>query len=133
MIEIYDVFWEKALENLEAAQSELLNHRYNSSANRSYYAAFQAAISALAQAGIRPRGPSGQWGHDFVQAQFNGELINRRHRYPAELRPVLDQNYALRRAADYTTERVTETRADRAVTRTERFLDAVRPQGGARS
>ena len=75
MAEIDRVFWEKAQENLEAAQSEFINRRYNSCANRSYYACFQAAIYALTQADLRPSRT--EWGHDFVQAQFIGALINR--------------------------------------------------------
>lgn len=122
------VFLEKAEENLEAAQSEFISRRYNSSASRSYYACFQAAIYALAAAGIRPSRE--QWGHDFVQAQFNGELINRRRLYPASLRGVLNQNYTLRERADYTTDRVNEIRASRAVARSEEFLESVRSARG---
>ena len=99
-------------------------------ASRAYYACFQAAIYALASAGVRPRSVAGQWGHDFVQAEFNGQLINRRKLYPASLRSTLDQSRTLRRIADYTTDRVTEVRADRAVGRAEAFVEAIRPQGG---
>lgn len=42
----------------------------------------------------------------------------------------LDQNRTLRQVADYTTDRVTEVRADRAVARAERFLEAISPRGG---
>src|SRR5215207_578497 len=66
----------KAQENLASAASELVNGRYNACANRAYYAAFQAAIVALLQAGIHP--PRDAWGHDFVQAQFAGQLVMRR-------------------------------------------------------
>jgi uncharacterized protein (UPF0332 family) len=117
------------MESLAGAESEFVNSRYNNCANRCYYACFQAAIHALIRADIQPPGRDGQWGHDFVQAQFHGQLINRRKLYPAELKGSLEQNYRLRQAADYKRERVTEIRAARAVSRTERFLDAVR-QGG---
>jgi uncharacterized protein (UPF0332 family) len=129
MIERHRVFREKAQENLASAQSEFINGRYNTCARSCYYACFQAAIYALAQAGIQPRRTDGQWGHDFVQAQFNGELINRRKRYPVGLRPTLSQTYALRETADYTTDHVTELRAARAVTRTESFIETIE-QGG---
>jgi uncharacterized protein (UPF0332 family) len=121
-----EVFLEKAQEGLAGAESEYINGRYNNAANRCYHACFQAAIYALLKAGIQPPSRDGQWGHDFAQAQFNGQLINRRKLYPAELRRTLEQNYRLRQAADYKTERVTEVRAARAVSRAERFLDAVR-------
>ena len=127
MAEIDRVFWEKAQENLEAAQSEFVNRRYNSCANRCYYACFQAAIFALTKADLLPS--AGRWGHDFVQAQFNGQLINRRRLYPTDLRTTLTQNYILRERADYTTDHVSEVRAARAVQRSEDFLDAIRPRG----
>lgn len=66
-------FLEKALESLAGAESEFVNGRYNNSANRCYYAAFQAAIAALQRAGVRPS--RGQWGHEFVPSQFEGVLI----------------------------------------------------------
>ena len=95
------VFLAKAQESLVGAESEFVNDRYNNSANRAYYAVFQAAIHALLNAGVRPPGAADQWGHDFVQARFVGDLINRRKRFPAELRTVFEQNYRLRAAADY--------------------------------
>jgi uncharacterized protein (UPF0332 family) len=51
------VFLAKAAESLLTAESEFANGRYNSCANRCYYACFQAAIAALIQKGIRPLGP----------------------------------------------------------------------------
>jgi uncharacterized protein (UPF0332 family) len=122
------VFLEKAEESLAGATSEFVNDRHNNTANRCYYACFQAAIYALSRAGIRPPGGSSEWGHDFVQAQFAGQLINRRKLYPTELRTTLEQNYRLRTTADYERVRITEIRAARAVRRTEAFLEAVRQQ-----
>lgn len=124
MQELDRVYLEKAEQNLAAAQSEFINDRYDSSASRSYYACFQAAIYALAATGIRASGE--RWGHDFVQAQFNGELINRRRLYPASLRGVLNDNYTLRQQADYSADHVNERRASRAVARAEELLEAIR-------
>src|SRR5712691_5551772 len=129
MAEIDRVFWEKAEENLAAAQSEFINSRYNTCASRAYYACFLAAIYALGEEGIRPTRGDRPWGHDFVQAEFNGQLINRRKVYPAPLRTTLDLNRTLRQLADYTHDRVTEVRADRALARAEVFLEAIRPTG----
>jgi len=42
----------------------------------------------------------------------------------------LNQNLMLRLVADYTTDHVTAVRADRAITRTEQFLAALRPASG---
>jgi uncharacterized protein (UPF0332 family) len=129
MTETDDAFLEKAQESLDGAESEFTNGRYNNSANRCYYACFQAAVYALLQAGIQPTGRTDQWGHDFVQAQFIGQLINRRKLYPTDLRQTLLQNYRLRETADYERDRVSEVRAVRAVRRAAEFVEAVK-QGG---
>src|SRR3954462_13046113 len=88
------IYLAKADESLRTAESEYANGRYNSCANRCYYACFQSAIAALLAEGIRARG---QWSHEFVQGQFVGVLINQRHLYDSELRRVLSDNgYALK-------------------------------------
>lgn len=123
------LFLDKAQESLDGAESEFANRRYNNAANRCYYACFQAAVHALRRAGIQPPGRKDQWGHDFVQAQFIGELINRRKLYPGDLRQTLLQNYRLREVADYETDHVSEVRAARAVRRTAEFVGTVRRGG----
>ena len=132
MIESHDDFLEKAAESLEGAQSEFVNSRYNNCANRCYYATFQAAIYALAQAGVTPPGREAEWGHEFVRSHFVGQLINRRKLYPSSLRTTLEQNRALRQTADYKRDHVSDVRADRAIRRTEQFLTAIREGDGAR-
>lgn len=42
-----DAYLQKAVESLLGAESECANQRFSNCANRAYYAAFQAAISAL--------------------------------------------------------------------------------------
>ena len=118
----------KATESLLTAESEFVNGRYNSCANRCYYSCLQAAIAALVREGIRATGD--RWGHDFVQAQFVGQLVNRRKRYPADLRQVLADNQALRDRADYRTDMVTSIQAGRALGRSRTFVQAVRQGGG---
>lgn len=122
-------YLDKAGESLAGAESEFVNDRYNNAANRAYYAVFQAAIHALLNAGIRPQGAANHWGRDFVQARFVGLLINRRKRYPTDLRNTLEQNYRLREAADYRRDRVTDVQAARAVRRAEAFVAAIGRQG----
>jgi uncharacterized protein (UPF0332 family) len=117
----------KAEESLRTAESEFANGRYNSCANRCYYACLQAAIAALLAEGIRARG---QWSHEFVQGQFVGVLINKRKRYDPELRRVLADNQSLRDKADYRPELVTATQANRALRRSRLFVSAVRQRGG---
>jgi uncharacterized protein (UPF0332 family) len=121
------IYVTKAIESLLSAESEYVNGRYNSCANRCYYACFQAAIAALLREGIRP---AGQWSHAFVQAQFVGVLINQRKRYDPELRRVLSDNQILRDRADYRPELVTATQARRALGRSRLFVAAVRQRGG---
>jgi uncharacterized protein (UPF0332 family) len=130
MIQHEAVFLAKARESLAGAESEYVNDRYNNCANRAYYACFQAAIHALIRANVQPPGASDQWGHDFVQARFIGDLINRRKRYPAELRTTLEHNFRLRAAADYGYDQITEIRAARAVRRAEAFVAAISENGG---
>ena len=121
------IYLAKATESLLTAESEFVNGRYNSCANRCYYACFQAAIAALLREGIRP---AAQWSHPFVQAQFVGVLINQRKRYNAQLRRVLADNQSLRDKADYRPELVTATQAGRALRRTRMFITAIRQRGG---
>lgn len=118
-----DLFLRKARESLESAESDFEHGRYNSCANRCYYACFQAAVAALIMEGIRP---NSQWGHDFVQGQFVGQLINRRKRYSADLRGVLRDNQRLRDQGDYQPESVTDLKVGRALRRARTFVDAVR-------
>jgi uncharacterized protein (UPF0332 family) len=117
-------FLDKALQALEGAASEYANYRYDNSANRAYYACFQAAIFALQQNGITARG--GQWGHDYVPAQFDGQLIHRRHVYPADLRGVLQHLRAMRIQADYDVDRVSRSEAARAIRLARRFVTEIR-------
>jgi uncharacterized protein (UPF0332 family) len=121
------IYLAKATESLLSAESEFANGRYNSCANRCYYACFQAAIAALLAKGIRP---AGQWNHPFVQVQFVGVLINQRKRYDAQLRRVLADNQSLRDKADYRPDPVTATQASRALRRSRLFVTAVRQRGG---
>jgi uncharacterized protein (UPF0332 family) len=121
------IYVAKATESLQTAESECVNGRYNSCANRCYYACFQAAIAALLREGIRPRG---QWSHEFVQGQLVGVLINQRKRYDPELRRVLSDNQSLRDQADYRAELVTATQAGRALRRSRLFVAAIRQRGG---
>ena len=124
------IYLGKAEESLRTAESEFANGRYNSCANRCYYACFQAAIAALLSEGIRPRG---QWSHEFVQGQFVGVLINQRHLYDTQLRRVLSDNQNLRDKADYRPELVNATLASLALRRTSIFVAAIRQRGGVAS
>src|SRR5947209_8279458 len=119
-----ELFLDKAIESLAGADSEFAQGRFNNCANRCYYGCFQAAIAALLHDGIILTGGRTTWGHDFVQAQFVGQLINRRKVYAAELRDSLARNLILRHTADYAIDQITETQAARAIRRARAFLEA---------
>jgi uncharacterized protein (UPF0332 family) len=115
----------KAIESLASAQTDYTAARYNSCANRAYYACFQAAVAALLTAGIRPTSPRGERSHEFVQSQFNGLLINRRKLYPVTLRRVLRDTIEVREKADYTVSAVSEPVARRVLRQAQAFVQAV--------
>jgi len=132
MMDATPPFLAKAQESLAGTESEFAAGRYNNCANRCYYACFQAAIHALIKAGIQPlkagiqpRGAAGQWGHDFVQAEFASQLINRRKIYPVDMRDVLPHAQTLRHAADYRRDWMTEKQMARNLRRAQSFVEAV--------
>ena len=130
--QIVELYLYTSEESLAGAASEYANGRYDNCANRAYYACFQVAVAALVREGIAPANQAGQWGHDFVQARFVGDLINRRKRYPAVLRETLIRGLRLRQTADYTVEHVTAVQASRGLARAREFAAAVAARGTSR-
>jgi uncharacterized protein (UPF0332 family) len=124
-----DAYMKKARESLAGAQSEFDQERFNNSTNRAYYAAFQAAISALLRDGIRRQ--DDKWPHTFVQSEFAVRLINRRRRYPARFRASLAELQRLRHRADYRGATITRPDARNALRLSGEFDDAVRDGGGS--
>ncbi|MGH2559751.1 MAG: HEPN domain-containing protein [Thermomicrobiales bacterium] len=116
----------KAENSLTGAGRQYWNGRFDNSANRNYYACFQAAIAALIQAGIRLEKRADRWPHEFVISRFVGDLIHKRHQFPPELRRELDEIQLVRHSADYKSESITEFEAYRALRRTRLFVKAVR-------
>lgn len=117
-----EIFMSKARESLASADRDLNDGRYNSCANRCYYACFQAAIAALIDDRIRP---TGQWDHGYVQGQFVGQLVNRRKRYATAHRRTLIDTMALRLRADYERQHVTRTEATRALARSRALVQDI--------
>jgi uncharacterized protein (UPF0332 family) len=120
-----DDYAAKALENLASAESEWTFGRLNSCTRSAYYACFHAAIAALIQARLAPPEPSQGWGHDWVQAQFVGQLIQRRKVYPAPLRRTLTDLLDLRHRADYRIVHVSRRDAQHAVREAQVFVQTV--------
>ena len=122
----------KAHENLAGAASELTHGRTNSCVRSAYYACFHAAIAALLHAGLTAPDPARGWGHDWVQASFVGQLIQRRKLYPSNLRRILPDLLALRHKGDYRATSVSQREAQQAVRGTQTLVQAVTAhlQGG---
>ncbi len=113
----------KAKESLASSRADVRARRYNSAANRAYYAAFQAAVAALIQAGIRPE--NDDWGHRFVMSQFSGKLIRRRKLLPGVVRSILPDLFNHRVKADYGSENVSVRHSRGASERAARLVAEV--------
>jgi uncharacterized protein (UPF0332 family) len=117
-----EAYMAKAEESLATAESEFASLRFNSCANRCYYACYQAAIAALLRADIGPRSQRGHWEHEYVHAAFEGVLIERRKLYPGSLRDVLPKGHDLRQIADYGRQSITQKQADRMLRRSRAYV-----------
>lgn len=124
-----EAYLAKARESLEGAGSEFEQGRYNNCANRAYYAAFQAAISAMLREGIVRA--DDKWPHAYVQSEFSGRLINQRLRYPAEFGGTLAKLQLLRHRADYRGATISRSDARIALGQSSEFVQAIR-HGGTR-
>jgi len=114
------LFLAKARESLASAEADLQAERFNSAANRAYYAVYQAAVSLLIWHGIRPRGRS--WEHRFVMSEFSGKLVARRKVVSGQLSGKLELLFTTRLVADYDQESVSRRQADRAVREARHFV-----------
>jgi len=90
---------------------------YNASANRAYYAAFHAAIAALAAIGIETDAIS----HPATQSLFNNELIRRRKIYPSHLKSYLKNLQDKINRADYKGVFLSKTVASRQLRNAKEF------------
>ena len=115
-------FWEKAKENFRAAEVLFEQQLYNASANRSYYAALHAAITALAEIGIDVERIS----HEAAQANFATELIHKRKKYANHLKSYLIALHAVRNDADYGVASISQKVADRQLKKAQEFVEQVR-------
>jgi uncharacterized protein (UPF0332 family) len=113
-------FLRKARESLASAEADLRAGRFNSAANRAYYAGFQAAVAALIEHGIGRRGRS--WEHRFVMSEFSGKLIARRKAVSPKLGGKLELLMTTRLVADYSRDSVSRRAADRSLGEARNFL-----------
>jgi len=117
-------FMDKAKENLAAAEICFENELYNACANRAYYAAFQAAVSALADRGIKRENLNHKW----VQAEFSGRLITRRKVYPAKVKSYIMKMQTVRNDADYKTRQISKKEALRQLARAREILTLIKKE-----
>ena len=113
----------KARESLASAEADVAAGRYNSAANRAYYAAFQAAIAALIHNDIRPAEKG--WQHKFVITQFSGKLIRRRKLLSAGLTETLEDLFSIRVIGDYEPHDVSRAQIERSIRNAARFVKEV--------
>jgi uncharacterized protein (UPF0332 family) len=90
-------FLEKAGESLKSAEILFDNALYDDCVSRAYYAAFRAAVAALANCGITSENNDHKW----LQASFTRELIYRRKIYEAKFKSYLPELIETRIQADY--------------------------------
>jgi uncharacterized protein (UPF0332 family) len=115
------IFLTKAKKNIQAAQLLFDNQMYDESANRAYYAVFQAALAALSAAGFQTERIS----HEAVQAMFNGELIQRRKIYPSHLKSYRLDLQAVRNDADYKLTFISKKVASRQIKKAKEFVERI--------
>jgi len=113
-------FLAKAKENLAVAEWSYENGHYNASANRAYYAAFQAAIAALAHTGIIT---TSRISHSATQSLFATELIRRRKVYPSHLKSYLMDLQRIRDDADYECRSVSKKKASTHFKQAKKFVE----------
>ena len=114
---------EKAKESLQAAELCFANKLYNSTANRAYYAMFQAAVVALEVGGAKAVGA--RWSHKRVQSTFSSELIRKRKVYPTSLVQMLPKGLEIRNDADYVAGNISKRRASKILRWARDFVERV--------
>lgn len=112
----------KAKENLAVAKWSYENDHYNASANRAYYAAFQAAIAALANVGIIK---NHRVSHGALQSLFVTELTRQRKIYPSRLKSYLPDLQRVRDDADYKLQSVSKKKASLQLKQAKEFVEQI--------
>src|SRR3990172_5250648 len=118
------LFLDKARESLASAHADFAAGRFNSCANRAYYAAFQAAIAALIHAGVQGR--EDIWSHRFVMSECSSTLVRRIHLLPSSLSSALNALMEKRNVADYESRSVSKQESRRSLRRAGEIVSAVR-------
>jgi len=114
-------FLNKAKESLKSAEILFENSLYDDCVSRAYYAAFRAAIVALAEYGIKSENNDHKW----LQATFTRELIHRRKIYHAGLSSCLPELIKIRIQADYKIVRTSKKQAKHQLDRAKEFVETI--------
>jgi uncharacterized protein (UPF0332 family) len=119
-------FLSKAKENLRIARMSFDAECYNACANRAYYAAFQAAIAALADRGAA----RGKNDHKWVQSEFNRMLIKGQKVYPARVKSYLLNMQRVRDKADYSEKNVGKKAAQKQLSQSAELIQIIEKELG---
>ncbi len=123
---MHDLFLHRSAQNLQAAELLLNAALYDASANRAYYAAFDAAFVACLHFGV-PIVPD----HAKVLSAFCGELVARRKIFPADMKKMLYDLQQNRIRADYgnaaLSKNVAQTSMKTAITIVSTITEKIRP------
>ena len=91
-----DIFLQKAIENLKAAEVLFELDLFNASANRAYYAVFHVATFYLLLKGFSP-----SISHRNVLSMFVNEFINKKKIFPLKFKNIFYKLQIERNNADY--------------------------------
>ena len=120
---MYEIYWQKAAENLADAEAAWEAGRNNASASRAYYAAFHAARAVLFAKGFSP-----STDHKVVQTMFSNEFMNRRKVFPAAYKSYLVDMQKVRGSADYDPNMVSKKEAHIQLKQAREFCSLIQSE-----
>ncbi|MFY7998972.1 MAG: HEPN domain-containing protein [Candidatus Kapaibacteriota bacterium] len=115
-----DLFRQRSTQNLRAAEILAEAGLFDAAANRSYYAAFDAAFVACLHFGV-PVVPD----HAKVLSAFCSELVARQKIYPSRLKNDLYELQRLRVQADYKNSPVSKSKAQQSLKTATFILETI--------
>jgi len=113
--ELSGQFAAKATESLSGAAREFEAGAYNNTVNRCYYAAYQAAVSILIEAGMVAHKSLEKLTHQNVRSRFAKDIVQRRKLIPLVDPSAIYELATIRDQADYMPAPVGEKKAARAL------------------
>jgi uncharacterized protein (UPF0332 family) len=118
----YNIFKEKAIENIESAELCFNNNKYNASVNRAYYSMLQIAISLLIKEKKIKLGD--RIDHTRCIGTFVKTYCNDSKNFP-QLKDYLRIVQSVRNIADYETQHINKKQAKRAIEKAKVFVNTV--------